>query len=522
MTPLSPAAWRNAAREALAAGQLPEAESCCREALELDPGDAKSLHLLGTTLIRQSRYEKAGVALQAASDLQPGDWRIVNDLGTVYRESGHHHEAAACFERLFRNPATPTRVLSNALLSLHGQAAQDHQRMFALIRAVGRRIEAEAGPPLGTSFDAIGDPKIRLGYCSPRLKPGVIGDFFLPLFDAHDRTLFDLYLYSDLDSSDNPCARYLARHADRWTDTRNQSDREMAETVRADRIDIFIDLAGHTPGNRLGVFARRPAPIQLSMLDSFDTTGMSAFDYFVSDQYASPPGSPQRFIEKLLLLHRPRLLWRPWEPGPEVSPLPALNNGYVTFGNFNRVEKTTEAALRAWAEILLRVSDSRLVLKARIYDDPDVVSWHRSQLVRFGVAPERIDFSGWCEHPHLLEAYGDIDIALDPFPYNGGLTACEAMWMGVPVLTLEGTRVISRQSASLLRSLRLESFVAGTLEDYVDRAVHWSDRLDDLANLRAGLRETLAHSAIMDAQGYASEFEQHLIALAIRHDTSAR
>jgi protein O-GlcNAc transferase len=454
----------------MASGRLKASEKLCRHAVDLDPDNSESHYLLGAVLARQGLCEQAVMPLEKAIDLHPGHWRALNDLGTVYREGGRHQEAAACFERLFKHPATPTTLLSNALLSLHGHAEHDHERLFALYCAVGRRIEADAGPPLAAARRAEPGARIRLGYFSPRFKPGVIGDFFLPLFDAHDRKRFAVHLFSDLDSSSNPCARYLSEQADHWIDTRSQSDSQMAEGVRQAEIDIFIDLAGHAPGHRLGVFARRPSPIQISMLDSFDTTGMRAFDYFVSDRCSTPPDTGQRFTEQVLLLSQPRLVYRPWDTGPEVAPLPALRNGFVTFGNFNRAEKTTEGVLKLWAAILLRLPDARLVLKARAYDDPGVVERCRSRLARYGVMPDRIEFRGWSKHRRLLEEYADIDIALDPFPYNGGLTACEALWMGVPVLCLEGARIISRQSACFLRSLGLDTFVGETLEDYAAKA----------------------------------------------------
>jgi glycosyltransferase involved in cell wall biosynthesis len=506
-----PAVWRIAGQAALLRGDLKTSEKCCRRAVELDKDDTESLYLLGTARARQRLYEKALAPLKRAISLNPGHWRALNDLGNVYREIGQHQKSAACLARLFRNPATPTNYLSNALLGLQNQTEADHGRLFALYCAVGRRIESEAGPPLPAFAPKGSAEKIRLGYYSPRFKPGVIGDFFLPLFDAHDRRNFEIHLFSDLDSGSNPCARYLSRHADHWTDTKKLTDRQLAEVVNSTKIDIFIDLAGHSPGHRLGAFACKPAPIQISMLDSFDTTGMAAFDYFVSDRCSTPVGSGQRFAEKLLLLSQPRLVYRPTDRVPSIAPLPAQKNGFVTFGSFNRAEKITAHVLVLWANILSHLPDARLILKAKAFDDSGVVRRYQRRFGTLGVGPERIEFRGWSRHRQLLSEYGDIDIGLDTFPYNGGLTTCEALWMGVPVITLEGARIISRQGACFMRSLGLEEFVSQSTEEYGEMAVEWGNRIEALTDLRASLRNTALQSPMMDAAGYAREFEHQLM-----------
>ena len=508
-------AWRMAAETAIAAGEFGACSQYGRQALALKRDDVESLYLLGTSLAQRKEFTEAAEHLGRALKLAPAHWRASNNLGNVYRETGRHEEALACYERVFANPECPPAVLSNILLGLHFHLDGDHQRQFDMQCAAGSRIETAAGTRPPPPRRVRGSGKIRIGYFSPRFKPGVIGDFFLPLFDAHDRERFELHLFSGLEGS-NACSQYLARQSDSWTETRGLSDQEFAQAVRAREVDIMVDLAGHTPGNRLGAFALRPAQVQITMLDNFDTSGMTVFDFFVTDHCATPVDGEQRFTEQLIRLPGQRLVYRPSDQCPDVAPLPALKNRFITFGSFNRSEKMTPAVTQLWAGILQRLPEARLVLKDRAFGNADVSGRFRSVFERLGVESSRLEFRCWSDHRSMLEEYADIDMALDPFPYNGGLTSCEALWMGVPVLSLLGSRIISRQSACIMRSVGLDSFVSLTQRQYARAAERWANDIEGLANIRRKLRDATATSPLMNAAAHARELEANFVAMIQR------
>jgi len=244
------------------------------------------------------------------------------------------------------------------------------------------------------------------------------------------------------------------------------------------------------------------------MLDYFDTTGVAAIDYFVSDEYHSPPGSPQRFVETLIRLPTIRLCYEPVDFAPPVRDLPALRNGFVTFGSFNRREKVTPDVIALWSRALHAVPRSRLVLKGSFFDKTDVQRSILDAFATHDIAPHRIAFRGRSAHRDVLEEYGDVDIGLDTFPWNGGLTTCEALLMGVPVIALKGDRIISRQSAAMMHAVGLDEFVADDEAGYIEIARRWSGDIEALARLRRELRQRLEESPLCDGKRYTRSLEE--------------
>ena len=244
------------------------------------------------------------------------------------------------------------------------------------------------------------------------------------------------------------------------------------------------------------------------MLDYFDTTGVAAIDYFVSDEYHSPPGSPQRFVETLIRLPTIRLCYEPVDIAPPVRDLPAMRNGFITFGSFNRRQKVTPDVIALWSRVLHAVPRSRLVLKGSFFDKTDAQRTILDGFAAGGLAPDRIEFRGRSDHRNVLDEYGDVDIGLDTFPWNGGLTTCEALLMGVPVIALKGDRIIGRQSAAMLHALGLDDFAADDEEGYIDIARRWSGDIEGLARLRKGLRQRLEESPLCDAERSARSMEE--------------
>jgi predicted O-linked N-acetylglucosamine transferase (SPINDLY family) len=300
----------------------------------------------------------------------------------------------------------------------------------------------------------------------------------------------------------------LRRLAHGWRDITALDDEAACRQIENDGIDILFDLAGHAPGNRLGIFARRAAPLQVAWLDYFDTTGIATMDYIVTDPVTTPPGSPQRFTETLLCMPESRFCFTPIEDAPEPSPRPS--GAPPVFGSFNRLDKINDEVIGAWSQILLRVPEARLVVKNAALSVPDVAARFRLRFAQRGLAAERIDLRPSSSHRDLLAQYADIDLALDPFPYNGGATTLDALWMGVPVLALAGERMIGRQSAAMLSCIGRGDLVANDPDQYVELCVRKAFEVDRLREERVPLRERMRVSALCDTSRFARAMEDNL------------
>jgi predicted O-linked N-acetylglucosamine transferase (SPINDLY family) len=287
--------------------------------------------------------------------------------------------------------------------------------------------------------------------------------------------------------------------------------------VARDGIDILVDLDGHTPDSRLLLFARKPAPVAITWLGYWNTTGMATVDYILTDPHTTPEGSPQRFTEAPLRLPDSRFCYAPVPYAPAVAPLPVANGRAFTFGSFNRYDKLGPGVLDCWAAILQRVPASRLVIKNSAIAIAHARDALHRQFAARGIAPDRIELRARSPHAAMLAEYGDIDLGLDTFPYNGGLTTCEALWMGVPMVAIEEERMISRQTAAMLRLTGGEAFIAGTRDEYVALAVQWSQQRDKLAAVRASLRERMRASPLCDGVRFTRNLETALRAVWRRY-----
>ena len=300
--------------------------------------------------------------------------------------------------------------------------------------------------------------------------------------------------------------------SDQWRDIAGKTDDRVAALIREDRIDILVDLAGHTAGNRLLVFARKPAPVQVTWLGYPNTTGLEAMDYRLTEAVSDPPGQTERWhSEELIRLPGTFSCYGPPAESPPVGPLPALEAGHVTFGCFNNLAKLTPPAIELWSQILREVPGARLLLKSRGLADLETAAGVREEFGRRGIEPARLEFNGQeLSVTNHLALYNRVDLALDTFPYNGTTTTCEALWMGVPVVTLAGATHVARVGASLLTHLSVEELIADSPVGYVARCVDLAGDLPRLAEIRAGLRERMRASPLCDAPGFTRGFEDAL------------
>jgi protein O-GlcNAc transferase len=513
-------AWELAGTVEFQAENFPAAKDYFARAAELEPGNPTTLYYLATTMGLSGQQENAVDVFRRALAIKPDFHQVYVNLGNTLRDLGRADEAVECYVEVFRHGEASLAIMSHILLSMHLFALDDYAPLYEMHCMLGEKIAAKVPAKRAGRSDitARENGKIRLGYVSPRFSREIVGHFFKPIFDAHNREKFELYLYSATKRTDE-LSETFAEAADQWCDATAMSDAALCEQIVRDEIDILIDLAGHAPENRITAIASKPAPIVVSMLDYFDTTGVKAFDYYVTDGFSTPPDSRQQFTEELLVLNQPRLVYVAPDYAPPVT-VRAGSADTMVFGSFNRHHKITPAVVKVWAQLLRAVPNSILRLKNKSFVEADVQQSYLRQFADAGIDAERIDFQGASPHAQMLADYGEIDIALDTFPYNGGLTTCEALWMGTPVLALEGDRVISRQSACMLHAVGLSTFIAQDSDEFAGIGKYWSENIEQLHSLRAGLRGQMAQSPLVDARAYTADLETQLGAIWQRYLTS--
>ena len=344
-----------------------------------------------------------------------------------------------------------------------------------------------------------------MGYVSADFRRHSAYYAFSPVILRHDRNALEVVCYSGVKLEDDATAR-LRQAAHEWRSTLGVSDEALADQIRRDRIDILVDLSGHSAGNRLLVFARKPAPVQVTAWGHATGTGLETIDYFLADPVMVPQEERSLFAEEVIDLSCV-LCYEPPDYLPEVSPLPALGARPFTFGCINRIEKISDRVIGLWGRILAELPEAQLLLKDRVCDDARVRQQLLQRLAAAGIAAERVRILGHSRHPEHLKIFHEVDLGLDPFPHGGGISTTEALWMGVPVVTLSGSTVASRLSASILTALGMQDWIARSDEEYVRIAVQAARDLPGLARLRGELRPRLAASMVGDVQRYTRSVE---------------
>jgi protein O-GlcNAc transferase len=451
------------------------------------------------------RIDEAVSHLERALALAPRSAQVHSDYAAALVERGEVDEALALLRRAMElEPENPSHH-SKLVYLLPFSDKVEPALILAEARAFGARYAAP--PPESVQHENTRDleRKLRVGYVSPdfRMHPAVL--FLLPLFRHHDRTRVHVTCYSNVHRPDAVTAE-LRSLVDEWRDISTLDDERASQLVRHDRIDILVDLAQHSAGNRLLLFAKKPAPVQVAWLGYPGTTGVPAMDYRLTDPGLDPPELGDGYgTETLVWLPDTFWCYAPLSEDPAVSELPALRNGYVTFGSLNSFKKVSDAALHLWAQVLRAVPSSRLVLVA-----PPGVAHDRVRRVMHeqGVEPERLELVGPMPRPEYLRTYQRVDIGLDPIPYGGGTTSLDAFWMGVPVVTLPGETAVSRAGAAIARNLQLVNLAADSTQQYVAAAASLAGDPRGLAALRGGLRERLRLSPLMDARRFAASLQR--------------
>jgi predicted O-linked N-acetylglucosamine transferase (SPINDLY family) len=489
-----------------------EAAASYRRALEIRPDSAETYNNLGIVLQALERFDEAVVSLRRALELKPDLAPAHNNLGNALQELGQLDQAAACIRRALELKPDFAAVHSSLLFVHHYLVGQPVSLMREEAVRYGELVARQLCP--SARWDIAPDParRLRVGFVSGDLRQHPIGNFLEGVFaslvsEANGR--LEVFAYANHLCCDEVAERIKA-HCQAWHWVAGMEDESLAQRIRDDGIDILIDLSGHTAHNRLPMFAWKPAPVQATWLGYLATTGVSAIDYVIADDWTFPASEEENFTEKVWRLPGSYLCFTPPSDAVDVGPLPAISKGYITFGSFNNLSKMNDDVVALWSRVLVAVPNSRLFLKAKLFKETSVRQSVMERFAARGIAADRLILEGRVPRVDYLRPFQRVDIALDPFPYPGITTSVENLWMGVPVLTLAGKRFLSRQGVGLLMNAGLPEWIAETEDDYVFRAVSRANDLKALSSLRSELRQRVLASPIFDAPRFAQHFEAAL------------
>ncbi len=498
-------AWNNLANALAEGGQLDDAICAGQRAIQIRPNFAEARSNLGISLCEKGELDEAVAAHRRALEIAPDFAKGHSNLGDALVAKGRLDDAVAAYGKAIQLQPDAPAIGSHRLYTLHYHPAYDARALFQEHRqwneCHARPLECFIRPH---NNDLSPERRLRIGFVSPDFRDHVVGRQLLPLFRGLHATEVEIHAYANVARTDE-VTEELRSLAHGWRNILGLPDEDAAKLIRADAVDILVDLALHTDGNRLTLFARKPAPVQVTWLGYCSTSGLVTIDYRFSDTHLDPPGvdlSP--YSEETVYLPRTYWCYEPAGPTPDVTPLPALASGSVNFGCLNNFAKVSGPTLELWMEILRAAPDSRLLLHA------PVGSARESVLERFErhtITPERVEFVGRQSWEQYLRTLQRIDIALDPFPYGGGISTCDALWMGVPVVTLSGETAVGRGGRSILSTIGLPELIAETRAQYAQIAVSLATDLTRLSELRSSLRDRMERSPLRDAGGFARDME---------------
>jgi len=518
------------------AGQLDESIELIQRAIRVKPDYAEAHNNLGNALRDKGLGDEAIAAYRRALRLNPDHPDVHNNLGNALRDKGVLDEAiAACRQAIFLKPdfAEAHNNLGNALkdearldeaiacyrqaCAIRPESSISHSGLvYALqfhpgydaaeILRQHQMWDQRHAQALGCADRSWGNDRsphrrLKIGYVSPDFRDHVVGRNLIPLLREHDHQAMEIFCYADVLREDAFTAKFRS-YCDHWLAINRLSDEQLAHRIRLDGIDILVDLALHMKGNRLLTFARQPAPVQVTFAGYPGTTGLGAMGYRLTDPHLDPIGQgDQSYSEQSIRLADTFWCYEPEDNDPPVNPLPAASAGHITFGCLNNFCKVNDGVLELWSQVMRQVTGSRLLLRAG-------EGSHRQRTIEtLGAGPQRVQFMNGFPHQQYLRQYHHIDVGLDTFPYNGHTTSLDSYWMGVPVVTLLGPTVVGRAGLSQLTNLGMAELVAQTPEQYVQIAVELAKNLDRLRDIRAGLRQRMAASPLMNAGKFARSIE---------------
>lgn len=499
-------AYNNLGRILTEIGRYSQAVRICRAAVELMPENPDAYINLGNACREKGLLMESLVSYEMAAQLKPTDSEPLCMAAGVKMTCGDPVGAIEYLKSAMKLAPQNPFIHSNILFAMN--YVQDYSQEDMLDEACMWDLKHGTGITLNEfRIKQKTDEKIRVGYVSADFHRHPGGIFFQAVARHHDSSSFEMFCYYNSKQDPDEINIEIRKFTEQWRNIANLTDDELHSLIVRDQIDILVDLSGHTSGHRLQVFSRRAAPIQISWLGYFNTTGVENMDYVISDSVTVPPSYERWYREKVLRMPYNRFCYTPPVICPDVDALPASKYNRITFGCFNNIAKLTSDVIETWAEILLNIPESRLVLKWKSLSEKNVRDHYRTIFSLYGIPRSRLEFRGESPPFIMRDEYNDIDIALDPFPFTGGITSCEALWMGVPVITLAGNRPVSRQTAGFLQVIGLTELAAETVSGYVDCAIRLATDYERLASLRHGLRRRFTESPLCDGPGFTGSLE---------------
>jgi predicted O-linked N-acetylglucosamine transferase (SPINDLY family) len=491
-------------------GRHEEAVNNCNQAIELTPNLAEAYSNRGHALQGLNQSEAALSSFLRSIKLKPNKAELHKSLADWFLDMGRLEEAVNSYEKAINLKSDYSEAFNsrNCLLNYISDLTpvEIFNKHLEFEEQFGERI-LESKQQVTLNKDSL--RRMRVAYISPDFRAHSVAYFFEPLLMSHDKNLVEVFCYYN-DSVEDDTTERLRNRADHWRSIVGMNDKAVVKLIKKDNIDILVDLTGHTAKNRLTVFTYKPAPIQVTWLGYPNTTGLSAMDYRLTDGISDPVGEvDELYSEKLVRLPNGFLCYQGDESIPFGKTMPCLERGYITFGCFNNLNKVTPEVIKLWAKILLSVPHSHLLLKSRQFVCQKTKSRYLEMLRHEGITDDRIELHARTpkKEDHLSQ-YSAVDIGLDPFPYNGTTTTCEALWMGVPVISMYGDRHASRVGASILTHVGLVEFIARNTDDYVNKAIENAHNVEPLEVLRCNLRSQLLSSPLCDDVLFAGNIEK--------------
>lgn len=487
-----------------------EAEACFRRAIALDPNYPPAYGALAATLLHKGRVFDAEVYSRKALALVPFFVEAHKTLAAALCAQGRYDEAENHYAEALRINPSNFEAHSSLLFFYCYRGQGTAQRTLEVAQHSSQLVNKHASRRMFKHWPVNAAPeRLRVGLVSGDLKSHPVGFFLESILSHIDRERLELFAYPTNRNEDGLTQR-IKPLFNRWTPIRELSYFDAAKTIHRDAVHVLLDLSGHTVFNQLPLFGWRPAPVQASWLGYFATTGIEQMDYLLADPVCIPSEVRDQFTEEVWNLPETRLCFTAPQSDLAVSPLPARDRGYVTFGCFQNPAKINDDVLQLWSQVLARLPTSRLRLQDKPFGDPRFAEHFTQRCVALGIDAQRLLIHADSPREQYLAAHGEVDIVLDTFPYPGGTTTCEALWMGVPTLTLAGDTMIARQGASLLTAAGLPEWIAGSDAEYVDKAVAFAGDLAQLTELRASLRQKVLASPLFDAARFARHLEDAL------------
>lgn len=499
-------AWINKAAALKNLKQFDAALEIYRNLLDREPDSAELHNNIGVIYFQTNRREHALKHFRIA--LNQVNHKVDVELNLARCLFDYHDFSAATdlFDKAQKRDPLNVNTLQPLVFELNysGQTTADTLKQRSIkLASVFRTLQKKSYPII---IPDMTKKKLTIGLLSGDLKNHPVGCFIENFLVHARRKSLDFILYSNNDQDDETTERLKSLEAV-WKDIRDLSDAELASAIRSSNVDILIDLSGHTAFNRLGVFTCKPAPVQATWLGYCGTTGLHEIDYVIGDPFVTPVAEESHFVEKVWRM--PNTYWCFTEPVEkvEVCALPAISNGYITYGCFNNAKKINNRVIGTWANILRINHQAKLFLKSIHYEDDDLRRHFIERFSALGIGSDRIIFEGKSSRPDYFEAYNRVDIVLDPFPFPGGTTSFEGLWMGAPFITLKGNRFYAHNGETIAHNGGLADWIAATEEEYIRKAVEYADRLNWLSDIRMGLREKVLKSPLFNAAAFAQDFE---------------